>query len=79
LAKGVELKVQYENYDNSLGVKNNTTERQRYSFGAVFFPLSGLEVEAVYRHVRNGLGDPEPPGAEDFKDDEFQTVFKFYF
>ncbi len=79
LTKGVELKVQYENYDNALGVKNNTTERQRYSFGAVFFPLSGLEVEAIYRHVRNGLGDPEPPGAEDFKDDEFQTVFKFYF
>jgi hypothetical protein len=79
VSNGVEVKVQYENYDNALGVKNSTTERQRYSFGAVFFPLSGLEVEAIYRMVKNGLGDPEPPGAEDLKDDEFQTVFKFYF
>ncbi|MFI5212328.1 MAG: hypothetical protein ACHQIH_05550 [Ignavibacteria bacterium] len=79
LTKGVELKVQYENYDNALGIKNSTTERQRYSFGAVFYPLNGLEVESVYRMVKNGLGDPEPPGAADFKDDEFQTVIKFYF
>jgi hypothetical protein len=79
VAKGVELKFQYENYDNALGIKNNTTERQRYSFGAMFYPLTGLEVEAVYRLVKNGLGDPEPPGAVDFKDNELQTVFKFYF
>lgn len=79
VSKGVELKFQYENYDNALGVKNSTSERQRYSFGAICYPLTGLEVEAVYRMVKNGLGDPEPPGATDYKDDEFQTVIKFYF
>lgn len=79
VSKGLELKFQYENYDNALGIKNSTTERQRYSFGAVFFPLTGLEVESIYRVVTNGKGDPEPPNATDFKDNEFQTVFKFYF
>lgn len=79
VSKGLELKFQYENYDNALGIKNSTTERQRYSFGAVFFPLTGLEVEGVYRVVTNGKGDPEPPNATDFKDNEIQTVFKFYF
>ncbi len=79
ISKGLELKVQYENYDNALGLKNNVTERQRYSFGAVFYPLTGLEVESVFRIVRNGKGDPEPANATDFKDNEFQTVIKFYF
>lgn len=79
VTKGIEIKFQYENYDNALGIKNNTTERQRYSFGAVLYPLSGLEIESIFRLVRNGKGDPEPPDAKDFKDNEFQTVFKFYF
>ncbi|MCX7877848.1 MAG: hypothetical protein N2510_04305, partial [Ignavibacteria bacterium] len=79
IIKGLELKLQYENYDPSLGIKNSTRERQRYSFGLVFYPLNGLEIEAIYRHVRSGLGDPEPPGASDPKDDEMQTTFKFYF
>lgn len=79
ISKGLELRVQYENYDNALGLKNNVTERQRYSFGAVFYPLTGLEVESVFRIVRNGKGDPEPANATDFKDNEFQTVIKFYF
>ncbi len=79
VTKGLEVKVQYENYDNALGSKNSTSERQRYSFGAVFFPINGLEVESIYRVVRNGKGDPEPSNATDFKDNEFQTVFKFYF
>jgi hypothetical protein len=79
ISKGVELKVQYENYDNALGLKNSETERQRYSFGAVFYPLSGLEIESIFRLVRNGKGDPEPTNFTDFKDDEFQTVIKFYF
>jgi hypothetical protein len=79
ISKGLELKAQYENYDNALGLKNNETERQRYSFGAVFYPLSGLEVESIFRIVKNGKGDPEPTNATDFKDDEFQTTIKFYF
>ncbi len=79
VTKGLELKFQYENYDNALGSKNAATEMQRYSFGAVIYPLTGLEIEPVFRIVKNGLGDPEPPGATDRKDNEFQTVFKFYF
>lgn len=79
ILKGLEVKFQYENYDPALGIKNSTREIQRYSFGLVFYPLNGLEIESVYRHVRRGLGDPVPPGTEDYKDDEIQTTFKFYF
>lgn len=79
VSNGIELKLQYENFDNALGNKNAITERQRYSVGAVFYPLTGLEVESIFRIVKNGLGDPEPPRATDFKDNEFQTTFKFYF
>jgi hypothetical protein len=77
VADGFELKFQYENFDNALGIKNSPTERKRYSAGAVFYPLTGLEVESIFRIVKNGLGDPET--IEDFKDNEFQTTFKFYF
>ncbi len=79
ISNGVELKFQYENYDNALGIKNATTERQRYSAGVVFFPLTGLEVESIFRMVRSGKGDPPPSNYTDPKDDEFQTTFKFYF
>jgi hypothetical protein len=79
ITSGVELKFQYENFDNALGIKNATTERQRYSAGVVFFPLTGLEVESIVRFVRSGKGDPEPQNYVDPKDDEFQTTFKFYF
>lgn len=77
VSNGVELKFQYENLDNALGRKNASSERQRYSFGAVLFPLTGLEVEAVYRLVKNGTG--ENGDIEDVKDNEIQTIFKFYF
>lgn len=77
VTKGLELKFQYENYDPALGIKNATSERQRYSFGAVIFPLTGLEIEAVYRLVKEGKGDGATPF--DLKNDEFQSVFKFYF
>jgi len=79
IIKGLEFKFQYENYDPALGIKNSTLERQRFTFGTVVYPLNGFELEAVYRLVRNGLGDPQPPGAEDIKDDEMQVLFKFYF
>lgn len=79
ISDGVELKFQYENYDNMLGIKNAPSERQRYSVGAVFYPLTGLEVESMVRFVRTGKGDPEPANYTDPKDDEFQTTFKFYF
>jgi hypothetical protein len=77
ITKGIELKFQYENYDPELGTKNSIRERQRYSFGAVVFPLTGLEIESIFRLVKEGEGsNPEP---FDLKNDEFQTVFKFYF
>jgi hypothetical protein len=74
---GIELKFQYENLDNALGHKNAVTERQRYSFGAVLYPLTGLEIESVIRIVKNGAGENDD--IEDVKDNEYQTVFKFYF
>lgn len=69
LVKGLELKAQYEHYDN---LPNNVLDRRRYSFGLVFFPLTGLEIEPVYRVVN------EPNGPE-IKNNEYQAVFKFYF
>jgi len=76
ISKGIEIKFQYENYDPELGTKNSTRERQRYSFGAVFFPLTGLEIESIVRLVKEGKG---PTDDFEIKNDEFQTVFKFYF
>jgi hypothetical protein len=77
VVKGLEAKFQYENYDPALGVKDATSERQRYSFGLVCFPLTGLEIEAVYRLVKEGKGDGPTPF--DIKNNEGQAVFKFYF
>jgi hypothetical protein len=74
---GLELKFQYENYDPALGTKNDPSERQRYSFGVIFYPLTGVDVEAVYRIVKEGKGDGPVPF--ELKNNEFQTVFKFYF
>jgi hypothetical protein len=67
--KGLELKAQYELYDN---LPDNVLNRRRYSFGLIVFPLTGLEIEPVFRVVK------EPNGSE-IKNDEFQTVIKFYF
>jgi len=69
LVKGLQIKSQYELYDN---LPTDVQNRRRYSFGAVIHPLTGLEIEAIYRKV------DEPTGVE-IKNDEFQTVFKFYF
>ncbi len=77
VSKGIELKFQYENYDPALGIKDDPTERQRYSFGAVIFPLTGLEIESVYRIVKAGKGDGPVPF--EIQNNEFQAVFKFYF
>ncbi|MCI0450471.1 MAG: hypothetical protein L0Y79_11945 [Chlorobi bacterium] len=76
ITKGIELKFQYENYDPELGTEKSTRERQRYSFGAVLFPLTGLEIESIFRLVKEGKG---PTDDFEIKNDEFQTVFKFYF
>jgi len=77
VVKGMELKFQYENYNPSLGIKDDPSKRQRYSFGLMFFPLNGLELESIYRIVKEGKGSGPVPF--DLKNNEFQAVFKFYF
>ena len=56
---------------------------RRYSFGFEFYPLTGLEIEAIYRYVDEPGKTTDPvTGAEkdiDVKNNEFQTTFKFYF
>lgn len=69
LIKGLQLKSQYELYDN---LPSDVLNKRRYSFGAVIHPLTGLEIEAIYRVVK------EPNGSE-IKNDEFQSIIKFYF
>lgn len=83
VVKGLEAKFQFENYDPQLGIKNGSQERRRYSFGFGFFPLTGLEIEAIYRVVDEPGKTIDPvTGAEediDIKNNEIQTTFKFYF
>lgn len=71
VVRGIELKFQYEKYDNNLGTKNGPGERIRYSGGAVFYPLQGCELEAMYRMSKV------------YPDDKFynesNVVFHFYF
>jgi hypothetical protein len=72
--QGVEAKFQFEAYDPNLGFKG-PNERRRYSFGVMLFPLTGLEIESIFRLVKEpGLNDDEQ-----IKNNEYQTVFKFYF
>ena len=56
---------------------------RRYSFGFEFFPLTGLEIETIYRYVDEPGKTTDPvTGAEkdiDEKNNEFQATFKFYF
>jgi hypothetical protein len=81
--KGLEAKFQFENYNPQLGIKNAPLERRRYSFGVEFFPLTGLEIEAIFRYVNEPGKTTDPvTGTEkdiDIKNNEFQTTFKFYF
>jgi len=83
ITKGLEAKVQFESYDPQLGIKNGSLERKRYSFGVELFPLTGLEIEAIYRVVDEPGKTKDPvTGAEqdiDIKNNEIQTTFKFYF
>ncbi len=83
LTKGLEAKFQFESYDPQLGIKNGSLERKRYSFGFELFPLTGLEIEAIYRVVDEPGTTTDPnTGQEtdiDIKNNEIQTTFKFYF
>ncbi|GEM_PF-518736 len=71
LIKGLELKLQYEKFDNQLGTKNGDGERIRYSGGFVIFPLQGFEVEAMYRMAKTY------PDTQFYN--ESNVVFHFYF
>lgn len=72
LIQGIEAKFQVEAYDPNLGFKG-PDERRRYSFGLMFYPLTGLEIESIFRIVKE-------PGLEaEIKNNEYQTVFKFYY
>lgn len=65
---GVDLKVAYDFYDPDKDLKSGATSR--YSIGAEFFPISGVEVRPIYRIITE---DPT-----DVKDNEFQVLFHIY-
>ncbi|HEY3251857.1 MAG TPA: hypothetical protein VGK25_12165, partial [Ignavibacteria bacterium] len=50
---GLDLKGQYELYDN---LANEILNRRRYSFGVDMFPLTGLEIESIVRLVKEPNG-----------------------
>ncbi len=80
---GLEAKFQFENYNPQLGIKDAPLQMRRYSFGLEFFPLTGLEVETIFRYVDEPGKTTDPITGEqkdvDIKNNEFQTTFKFYF
>ena len=65
---GVELKAAYDFYDPDKDVKSGATAR--YSIGAEFFPIGGVEVRPVYRFI---IEDPV-----NVKNNEFDMVFHIY-
>jgi hypothetical protein len=65
---GVQLKAAYDFYDPDKDVKSGSTSR--YSLGAEFFPIGGVEVRPVYRFI---IEDPV-----DVKNNEFDLVFHIY-
>ncbi|RPI15084.1 MAG: hypothetical protein EHM58_15000 [Ignavibacteriae bacterium] len=72
VVQGAQAKFQFESYDPNLGLKDGPQELRRYSFGINLFPLTGLEIESIYRVV-------DEPGELDIKNNEFQETFKIYF
>lgn len=70
--QGLELKLQYENYNPQLGIKDGSLIRSRYSFGFEIFPMTGIEMETIYRLVTT-------PSGTKLHENEFQQTFKFYF
>ena len=83
IIRGLEAKFQFENFNPQLGIKDAPLQMRRYSFGFEFFPLTGLEIETIYRYVDEPGKTTDPvTGAEkdiDEKNNEFQATFKFYF
>jgi len=65
---GLDLKLAYDFYDPDKDLK--TGSFSRYSFGLEFFPISGVEVNPMYRFVR------ESP--VEVKNDEFEMLIHLY-
>ncbi len=65
---GLQLKVAYDFYDPDRDLKSGATSR--YSIGAEFFPISGVEVRPIYRIVTE---DPT-----DVRNNEFHFLFHIY-
>lgn len=68
VARGVELRGQYEMRDPNRDVTDD--EIKRISGGFALFPMQGMEVEAMYRSVT------ETPSMDN---NEYQFMFHFYF
>lgn len=68
VAKGVELRGQYEMRDPDRDVVDD--EIKRISGGLALFPMQGMEVEGMYRFVT------ETPSMDN---NEYQMMFHFYF
>jgi hypothetical protein len=65
---GVDLKVAYDFYDPDKDLKTGASSR--YSIGAEFFPIGGVEVRPMYRIIT------EVPA--DLKNNEFHLLFHIY-
>lgn len=68
VAKGIELRGQYEMRDPDRDVVDD--EIKRISGGLALFPMQGMEVEGMYRFVT------ETPSMDN---NEYQMMFHFYF
>lgn len=83
VVKGLEAKFQFENYNPQLGIKDAPLQMRRYSFGLEFYPMTGLEIETIFRYVDEPGKTTDPFTGQqkdvDIKNNEFQTMFKFYF
>ena len=65
---GVDLKLGYEFYDPNVDLKDGTINR--YTIGAEFFPLTGVEVRPLYR-----INQEKPT---ELTNNELHVMFHFY-
>ena len=68
LASGIDLKLGYEFYDPNADLKDGSISR--YTIGAEFFPLTGVEVRPLYR-----INQEKPT---ELTNNEIQVLFHFY-
>lgn len=68
LLSGLDLKLGYEFYDPNIDLKDGSISR--YTIGAEFFPLTGVEVRPLYR-----INQEKPT---ELKNNELHVMFHFY-